>query len=112
MPRIKVETRLPGWGGRTRTQESVRELCICDVVITPAGSAKTRHQRLFAFKLRGLADTQLGPRFRPKTIFAHSEVRIRPPRHIEPPSRDAVRPFVLATPCRNPSRTCIFFPPS
>jgi hypothetical protein len=27
-PPVTTETGLPGWGGRTRTQESVRELCI------------------------------------------------------------------------------------
>ena len=33
-------------------RSAAREPCIWDVVITRVGSAKTGHQRLFAFELR------------------------------------------------------------
>jgi len=46
-----VETGLAGWAGRIRTAESVRELCLCDFVVTYAGSVTARRQRPFAFEL-------------------------------------------------------------
>jgi hypothetical protein len=49
--------------GKTRTQESVHEPSIWDVVITRGGSAKTGHQRMFALNC-GVEKTQLGPNAR------------------------------------------------
>jgi hypothetical protein len=53
----RTETRLPGWGGKTRTQNP----CTSNVM-TRLSWAKTGHRRLFAFELRR-RDTQLGPGF-------------------------------------------------
>src|SRR6516162_4510790 len=50
-PRWLVETGLLGWAGKIRTEESVRELCLCHFVVTCVGSVKARRQRPFAFEL-------------------------------------------------------------
>jgi len=49
--RPRTGTALPGWAGKIRTEESVRELCLCHFVVTCVGSVKARRQRPFAFEL-------------------------------------------------------------
>jgi len=53
MENSTTETRLRGWGGRTRTRESVRSEVRPRCRLNFGESAENAPQRLFAFELRG-----------------------------------------------------------
>jgi hypothetical protein len=56
---LERETRLAGWGGRTRTAESVGKTCHCNVAQIPSNLSANRAPETFAREPR-LGALQLG----------------------------------------------------